>query len=63
MKQLTEKEKVKVGILVAPWMATPLDPKALKAQRKDFEASIKRIDKILAIIAPPPKPKVEKPKQ
>jgi len=59
VKVLTEKQAAKVEALKAPWMNDPLDIADLKAQRKEFEGSIKRIDKILAIIAPK-KPRISK---
>ena len=66
MKQLTEKERDKVCTLAEPFLpagGNPFDPKEIKALRKKFAGYVANADKVLAIIAPPPKPRVEKPKQ
>ena len=47
------KQTAKAEALRKPWMKKPYDVADLKAQRKDFLACAKGIDKVLAIIAPP----------
>ena len=60
MKALTEKQAAKAEALRLAWMKAPYDVADLKKQRKEFAASIKQIDKVLAIIAPAKKPAIAK---
>ena len=51
--KLTEKQIAKVEALKANWMGEVYDAKNIRALIKENKAQVARLEKILAIIAPP----------